>query len=151
MTIDKNELMNHYKVALEYFYHHDTINMQIYMAFGIVISLFLTAIGLIFNDDFPLRLVVLTKAGVLTLFGLILFYFYRALRNRAKTFVEYAKRIQIITDSEEFKDEAYKDLLFREDPCEVAKKSERQLCLFKISSVIAFIALGLFLFLFLSS
>ena len=154
MTIDKNELMNHYKVALEYFYHHDTINMQIYMAFGIVISLFLAAIGLIFSRDFPLCqecvYVVLTKVGVLALFGSMLFYFCHAFQNRAKTFAKYAKIIQTITDSSELKEEVDKGLLFKADLCETTKQNKRRLCLYKIFSVIAFISLALFLFLFLS-
>ena len=49
MSIEKSHLIELYKTTLEEARHHDTINMQIFMALGIVFSLFLVAISFIFS------------------------------------------------------------------------------------------------------
>ena len=73
MSIEKSHLIELYKTTLEEARHHDTINMQIFMALGIVFSLFLVAISFIFSRDFPLRQECVywfsVRAGILVLFG----------------------------------------------------------------------------------
>lgn len=86
MAMDRKELIELYKTTLEEARHHDTINMQIFVALGVVISLFLAAIGLFFAKDFPLRYVCCAKAGILVLFLAVEVFFYSAFYRINKKF-----------------------------------------------------------------
>jgi len=55
MGIERNHLIELYKTTLEEFRHHDTAQIQAYMGFGIIIPLFLAAIGLLFGHNSPVH------------------------------------------------------------------------------------------------
>lgn len=169
MAIDKKELLKHYKNTEELLYRYETTNMQIYMAFGIIISLFLTAIGFIFSGDFPFHhayiyiaykiniFIVLTKLGILVIFGIILWYFYRTLKDRAETLKKYTEKRHkiyglIIKDSEESDKSVYKDILFKveeKDVTDVRNSNKKRMRDFKRYFITACILLAVFLFIFI--
>ena len=126
--------------------------MQAQLALGLVISLFLAAIGFIFSPDFPLHqecpYVLLTKLGVLAIFGLTEFYFYLAFRNRAKHFETWCEVIR--TTRENLPEETQKILPTAEHPNKVAESNMQRLRMYTVFFIVAFIALGVFLFVFIN-
>lgn len=151
MDTNKRDLIELHKIARQAQQHADTINMQFYLALGIVISLFLAGIGFIFSPDFPLRqgcvYNVLTKLGILFLFGFTEWVFYRSFRLRAEDFQKWSKVIG--KTAEKLPNETTEGLLIEEDPNKTAEADKKRLGAYKIVFIVAFIGLGLFLFLFI--
>lgn len=152
MAMDRKELTELYKIAREAQHHADTINMQIYMALGVVMSLFLVAIGFIFSPDFPLRreyviYPFLVKVGILLAFGFTECVFYRSFRLRAQDFQKWAEVIKKTADK--LPTETNEGLLIREDPSKTADEDKKRLRWYKLFFIVVFIALGLLLFIFI--
>lgn len=57
----KENLIELYKTTLEQARHHDTINMQAFVGIGVIIPVFLTAIGFLFSTDSVLASAFVTK------------------------------------------------------------------------------------------
>ncbi len=149
---EKNRIIELHKIARESHNHHDTINMQIYLALGVVISLFLAGVGFIFSRDFPLRqesvfYVILTKSVILVLFGITEWYFCRAFRDRAKAFEQWDEVIS--KTANKLPEETSEGLLIGADPHETADSNKKRLLWYMVFFIVAFIALGVFLFVFI--
>ena len=83
----EGELIELYKISREEAYHHSSINMQIYMANGIVVSLLLVFIGLAFTDDLRQpRWTPFVKGGILAFFTAVQLYFYWAIDRIKRIF-----------------------------------------------------------------
>ena len=88
--LTRAELIELYKVTSEENRHWNGINMQMWMALGVVTSLLLLTVSFIFTKDFQLRepcvFVTLLKTGLVFLFAAILTGFWFVFRRINRVF-----------------------------------------------------------------
>jgi len=150
--MDDDKLLELYKTTLEEIRHHDTINMQIMAALGVVITLFVNAIGLFFSRDFPLRHILFAKIGFLALFALILALFYFSFR-RIEGYFQASQKVmdKIKEELKKNKNERQKgiteDMLIKVDSQD--DYSRNRFCIYIILAISFMFLLAFFLFVFI--
>lgn len=156
LVMQKKELIELYKIALERFYHHDTILTQSYIGLAIVIPVFLAATGYLLGKNSPVPSCNIdpVKWGLLILACLLSGFYWNNSFKIHKAFKAYERVITRIAD-EIVKQESSVEIADLLVDNELDKTKAREVFLQKQFSsyltvnILILIAFGLFLFLFL--
>ncbi len=167
MSDYRDQLIELYKTTLEEARHHDTINMQMFMALSVVISLLLVAVSLLFGKDSPVppEYFTLVKVGILVLFGAGEGLFYQAFCRMHRHFwvcgkvsEKIGEKLKKLANDQNTKGAFNLNGLLVHEELRKSGEGEKicneewkwyrrpRLIVYGVAAIIAFVALGLLLF-----
>ena len=152
--LTRAELIELYKVTSEENRHWNGINMQMWMALGVVTSLLLLVVSFIFTEDFQLRepclFVTLLKTGLVCLFAAVLTVFWFIFRRIDRVFKKCDKVCKNIEKRLQ-RSEDFCGLLFTVAfrPDKVPCYANHRLSVYAAVAIVAIVCFGFFLFFFI--